>query len=86
MVFSEAIYLANLLASASESAEWMAQSAEPVMAGRPQPAAQKLNVNMVYYTWEILVYSINHTNKTEILSLTDGIVACNSGLNSIIVY
>ena len=46
-VLSEAIYLANLLASALESAEWMAQRAEPVMAGRPQPAAQKLIVNMV---------------------------------------
>jgi len=58
MVLSEAIYLANLLASATESAEWIAQRAEPVIAGRPQPAAQKLNVNMVYYTWEIVIYSM----------------------------
>ena len=60
MILSEAIYLANLLASAPESAECMAQSAEPVIAGRPHPAAQKLNVNMVHYTWEILIYSIIH--------------------------
>ena len=70
MVLSEAIYLANLLASASESAEWMAQRAEPVIAGRPQPAAQKLNVNMaLLYLGNIILFNYTTEQKVEILSL-----------------
>ena len=74
MLLSEAIYLANLLASAPESAEWMAQRAEPVMAGRPQPAAQKLNVNMVsLYLGNIDLFNyLSQFVKVRVVSVVRG--------------